>query len=155
MKINLEYILGANVVVACLGIFMIYSASKTTEQIKSDVNAYIKDNVEGKLSPLVDEAIQTSQAEGTIEQMVTDKLNATIANITAQQVTMIMKEEVNRIVNLYKRDVIDEFLAELKRGVQLNNIADRLATDTVFQDEIAKLLATDAVFQDEVSRLLA
>jgi hypothetical protein len=155
MKLNLEFVIGANVVLACFGIYMIYTASKTTEQIKSNVNAYLVENVEGKLSPLVDEAIKTIQTTGSIETLVTDKLNATITNITSQQVTQLMREEVDREVILYKRDVIDEFLAQLRRDVNLNNIADRLATDTVFQDEIARLLATDTVFQDEVSRLLA
>ena len=153
MRISLEFILGANVVVAGLGIIMLYKANKTDQQIKDDVTTYIQTNIETDLKREVDEVINKIKQDGTIPALVNEGLTTAIQTITAQQITQAMRDEVAAaMINVsYKRGIADEIISR----ISVTDIADRLATDTTFQDEISKLLATDTVFQDEVSRLLA
>jgi hypothetical protein len=139
MTTNMKIVLGVNIAVACLGIFMTYNANKTDEQIQKDVEAYMRKNVKGKLSDLVDTAIE--DVKGDLENIVREQLTKVAADVAKTTITDEIRNSVNRKVD------------EIVNNHQIiMYIKDSLKDSDSFALKVAGQLARDSAFINAVKK---
>jgi hypothetical protein len=131
MTTNMKIVLGVNIAIACLGIFMTYKANKTDEQIQKNVETYMRNRVEDKLSDLVDNAIN----ELNIDPIVTMQLTKVVTDVAKTAITDEIKNSVNRKVYEIAND--NQIIIDIKNSLKDSDsfaarVAGQLARDSSF-----------------------
>lgn len=134
---NMKFILGVNITIACLGIFMIDKAYQIDKQVTDDVNDYIKNELDTKISSLVDDVVNEMKYKGEIKLLVDTELNKVVANVTSTAITNEMKSQVNQIVT--SPSIMNEIKEYLKNNFTfVSLVANKLAADSTFVAAVKK-----------------
>ena len=131
---KLKIMFGVNIAITCLGIFMIYKANKTDQQIDDSVNTYIEKKIKDELKIEVDAAVIEIKNDNTIGNLVNSSLNDTVKKITEASVTDQIKSSVTNKVNEFAKDkdIIDDVVDELMDSCSfIDAVAIKIASKIV------------------------
>jgi hypothetical protein len=119
MKINQEFMFGANVILTCVGIIMIYRATNLKTKFDEKFDDYIDTKVRPVLDKKIDDAIQANVKDARIIEIVNSNLDSIVVKTVTDNCQKTITYSVDaKIALAYPNGIVNEITTKVNAKIQ-------------------------------------